>query len=218
MSDSLSFLTPEGTVRSLPDEGRFPAVAAVQRHWEALRGSRVAPARTEIDPRPLAQCLEVMFVAELVAPHVARLRLCGQHLNDLLGMEPRGMPLGVFFRPEARSELDIALEQVAQGARVTLPLRAQGGFGRPALEAMLALMPLTDADGRMSRVLGVLESEGQIGRAPRRFGLGAPARATVPARPLPEARTPSTLTPSARTPSTRRPGRPVLHVIEGGRR
>jgi len=206
MSDTIHDLDrsrpgPGATVLPLlPEPIRFPAVASVQTHWETLRGGRTAPARAEIDPRPLAGCLSVMFVAELVAPGVARLRLAGQSLGDLLGMEPRGMPLSVFVEPQDREELADALRQVAQGARVTLPVRSAAGFAKPALDGMLALLPLTDAQGRISRVLGVLETEGPVGRAPRRFSLGKPLAAGAPvASPRPV------------------PGRPALRVIDGGR-
>ncbi|MCB1345558.1 MAG: PAS domain-containing protein [Rhodobacteraceae bacterium] len=178
----------------------FPAVVAVQRHWESLRDPRGVPARDAIDPRPLAQWLDQLFIAELVAPGVARIRLAGQHLSELLGMEPRGMPLSVFFTGPARDELASALAQVAQGARATLPLRADRGLGQPAMAGMLALMPLTDREGRLSRVLGVLESVGPVGRAPRRFRTTAPMRAD-PAAPPPA-----------------QPGqRPALRLIRGGR-
>lgn len=174
----------------------FPAIAKVQTHWEGLRAGRIAPARSEIDPRPLAEALDVMFVAEIVAPGVSRIRLCGQHLSELMGMEPRGMPLSAFFAPEAREGLASALKQVAQGARATLPLRAEKGLGRPGLDGMLALLPLVDHTGAVTRILGVLETHGQIGRAPRRFKLAAPT--TV--KPL--------------GPVTK--GTPILQLIKGG--
>ncbi|WP_323036864.1 PAS domain-containing protein [Pararhodobacter sp.] len=175
----------------------FPAVAKVQAHYDVLRAGRIAPARAEIDPRPLAEALDVMFVAEVVAPGVARMRLCGQHLNELLGMEPRGMPLSVFFAPEARDDVAKALAQVANGARASLPLRAEKGLGRPGLDGMLVLLPLTDHTGAITRILGVLETCGQIGRAPRKFKL----RASAEMKPVPPRAT----------------GKPVLQLILGGR-
>ena len=189
---------PFATRETAPD---FPTVRAVQSHWESLRDGRVAPARSEIDPRPLSHCLDVMFVAELVAPRVARLRLAGQQLGDLLGMEPRGMPLSVFFTGAARDELGEALSQVSQGARALLPLRADPSLAQPALDGMLALLPLTDTEGRITRVLGVLETRGPIGRAPRRFRLVAPPR------------TQHDIAPS-RVPGGQRPN---LTVIAGGK-
>lgn len=182
-------------------EADYPAVRAVQRHWEDLRGARLCPSRAEVDPKPLAHCLDVMFVAELVAPGVARLRLSGQQLADLLGMEPRGMPLSVFFAGEARQDLIHALAQVAQGARALLPLKAESGLGQPPLEGLLALLPLTDTEGKITRILGVLETHGPAGRAPRRFRLAAPARTALdqpPARPAEGLR-------------------PRLRVIQGGK-
>lgn len=181
----------------------FPAVRAVQRHWDELRAGRIAPSRAELDPKPLAHCLDVMFVAELVAPTVARLRLCGQQLGDLLGMEPRGMPLSVFFNGEARAELGAALTQVAQGARVVMPLRSEAGLGQPAIDGLVALMPLTDADGRITRILGVLETHGPAGRAPRRFRLSAPVRLETGKAPAPASRP--------------RGEKPRLRVIKGGK-
>lgn len=175
----------------------FPAIAKVQAHWEGLRAGRIAPARAEIDPRPLAEALDVLFVAEMIAPGVARMRLCGQHLTELMGMEPRGMPLSVLFTPGARASLATALDQVAKGARATLPLRAEKGLGRPGLDGMLALLPLVDHTGAITRILGVLETRGQIGRAPRRFALAAPI---AHASEAPRAK-----------------GRPLLHLIKGGR-
>ncbi|MCL4675356.1 MAG: PAS domain-containing protein, partial [Pararhodobacter sp.] len=60
-----------------------------------------------------------------------------------------------------------------------------------------ALMPLADRQGAITRVLGVLETHGQIGRAPRHFRLTAPA--------------------SVETPAPRPQGAPVLTLIQGGR-
>ena len=177
-----------------PASPDFPVVRAVQAHWEDLRAGRIAPARAEVDPRSLAACLDKVFVAELIAPGVARLRLAGQHLAELVGMEPRGMPLSVLFEGAGREELASALKQVQAGARVVLPLRSDKAMGQPALDGMVALMPLADKDGRLTRVLGVLETLGPVGRAPRRFRTLAAPRET---RPL--------------------VGKPVLRVIAGGR-
>lgn len=185
------FRLPFGRPVEVPD---FPAVREVQRHWESLRDGRTAPGRAEVDPRLLAGCLDRVFVAEMIAPSVARIRLAGQHLYDLLGMEPRGMPLSVYFEGAGRTELAQALAQVQQGARVVLPLRSDRAQGQPVLDAMVALMPLADREGRLTRVLGVLESLGPVGRAPRRFRTLAAPLGERPA-----------------------PGKPRLQVINGGR-
>lgn len=162
-------------------EPKFHAIDTAQAHWDSLRADRVAPGRDEVDPRSLAECLDVMFIAELVAPRVARIRLSGQSLYDILGLEPRGMPLAVFFEAPARDAIGDALAQVAEGARVLLPLRSDRALGRPLLEGMLLLLPLTDHTGKITRVMGVLETLGPVGRAPRKFNLSAaPVRTPAP--------------------------------------
>jgi hypothetical protein len=96
-----------------------------------------------------------------VTPEIARLRIAGRQFEDLLGMDPRGMPLGVYFSLDARDELALALSQVSQGGRAQLPLRGESGLGKPGLDGLLLLLPLTDGQGRITRVLGVLETHGQ---------------------------------------------------------
>jgi hypothetical protein len=170
---------PAGTLLRLPALFRRPVpgferVNRVQAYWERLRAGRIAPARTEIDPGHVADLLDIMFVAETVAPGIARFRLAGQQLAALAGMEPRGMPLSCLFDAGARDELAQAITQVTRGARVVLALRADRGLGRPTLDARLALLPLADTQGRITRILGAFETCGQIGRGPRKFRLSGP--------------------------------------------
>lgn len=77
----------------------FSAMAQIEAYWEALRGSRLMPKRSEIDPRGIETALEYTFVLERIAIGMARLRIEGSHLNNLMGMEVRGMPLTSFITP-----------------------------------------------------------------------------------------------------------------------
>ena len=153
-------------------EAKFPAVTQVEAYWEGLRNGRPMPTRAEVDPRGITDALEYAFVLEKVAPGMARLRVAGRHLSDLLGMEVRGMPISAMFLPEARAELQEAIEIAFTGpASLRFSLAGDTGFTRPALQAQLYLAPLRDEQGRPTRLLGALQSSGKIGRAPRRFGI-----------------------------------------------
>ena len=147
----------------------FPLVAKVCDHWSSLRSRHALPARGALDPGKMTDTLPHVFLAEYVSPRVARIRLCGHAVEDVMGMDLRGMPLTALFSDAARAEIMAALEQVGHGVRAILALQAEPGFGQPKMIAQLALMPLTGADGRITHVLGVLERHGQIGRRPRRF-------------------------------------------------
>ena len=152
-----------------PDTG-FAPIAQIEAYWEAVRGTRLLPKRSDIDPRGIEQALENAFILERIAPGIARLRIAGSHLNDLMGMEVRGMPLTSFFAPEARATISDLLEVVFQTpAMSTLRLVSPAAGGRPALEARMILLPLKSDLGDVSRVLGCFVSKGDMGLAPRRF-------------------------------------------------
>jgi hypothetical protein len=148
----------------------FAAIREVESYWEALRGTRVMPMRSEIDPRGIAGALEFSFLLERIAPGAGRIRLAGMHLTDLMGMEVRGMPLTALFQPSARQGVADALESVLQRPSVAvLSLEGERGIGRGKLLGQMLLCPLKSDLGDPSRVLGCLQTDGPIGRAPRRF-------------------------------------------------
>ena len=195
-----------------PETG-YGAVAQVEAYWEALRAGRLLPKRSEVDPRGIELALENAFILERIAPGVARLRVAGSHLNDLMGMEVRGMPLTAFFAPACRRKVADALEEMFQTpASCTLDLTAPGSIGRPELEGRLMLLPLKSDLGDVSRALGCLVAKGDLGAAPRRFDISGHSFAplvpraahpvTLPA-PVPPAK--SDLAPSAGTPGFEAP-------------
>ncbi len=151
-------------------ENGFAPLAQVEAYWEALRGTRLMPARSEIDPRGIEQALEYSFIVERIAPGIARLRIAGSHLSDLMGMEVRGMPLTAFIAPSSRRQVSDTLEEVFETpATCTLTLHSEKGAGMPPLDARILLMPLKSDLGDVSRLLGALVSVGDVGRSPRRF-------------------------------------------------
>lgn len=153
-------------------ETGYAAIAQVDAYWDALRGSRLLPSRSDIDPRGIEQALEYAFILERIAPGVARHRIAGSHLNDLLGMEVRGMPLTAFFTAAARASVSDLLEDVAQRpAKCTLRLRSGAVGASPVLEGKMILLPLKSDLGDVSRILGCLVTKGPIGNAPRRFDI-----------------------------------------------
>ena len=160
------------SIQPIRSQVKFPAIAQVEAYWEGLRNGRPMPARSEVDPRGISDALEFAFILEKIAPGMARIRLAGSHLNDLLGMEVRGMPITSLFLPEARIEVQKALETAfSSPASVRLNLAGDKGMTRPNLEAQMFFAPLRDEKGAPTRVLGALQSNGRIGRAPRRFNV-----------------------------------------------
>lgn len=149
---------------------QYPQISEIRAYWEGLRDGRGVPLRADVDPRGIEGALEHAFILERVAPRVARFRVAGAHLNDLMGMEVRGMPMSSIFAPATRVDLVPLLEQVFLTPAVAeLTLRGEAGMGRPPLVGSLLILPLRSDLGDVSRALGCLVTRGAIGHAPRRF-------------------------------------------------
>jgi hypothetical protein len=128
---------------------------------------------------------------ERIAPGMAKLRLSGMHLQNLMGMEPVGMPLSVLFDPTARDRLSTALEQVFAGpSALELWLEAERGIGKSALAGRMLILPLRDGAGEVRMAIGGLVTHGAIGRQPRRFSI-----ATLMTEHLPQHRSVPLLVP-----------------------
>ena len=150
----------------------FQPLQEVRAYWEGLRSGSEPPARASLDPRGMERSLENVFLIERVAHGVARFRLAGMHLVQLLGMEVRGMPLTALFEPAARDQVMEATEAVfASPSILTLALAGDRGLGRPAIEARMLLLPVMGDTGSCDRALGCLVTLGLIGRSPRRFSV-----------------------------------------------
>jgi len=150
----------------------FSAISQVEAYWEGLRGTRLMPKRSEIDPRGIESALEYTFVLERIAPGMARIRIAGSHLGDLMGMEVRGMPLTSLITPPCRRQIADAIEDVCQRpAMCELRMSAENNLAKPHMEGRLLLLPLKSDLGDVSRILGCLVAQGKIGQTPRRFNL-----------------------------------------------
>lgn len=174
-----------------------PDPEALRRYWAGQRRGRDIPHRSAIDPRAIEPLLPHVFIAERIAPGLARLRVAGTHLGDLMGMEVRGMPLSALVTPCCRDALALALVELFDGpATLRLRLLSEGGAGRAALTGTLLILPLSSDLGDVSRALGCLVTDGPPDRAPRRFRitdtavdpLGTPAQ---PVPPVPDNAHPS---------------------------
>lgn len=162
--DNIVEISPFLTDRS------FPEIAEVDAYWQALRGDRLMPTRAEVDPRGIKGALPNCFILERIAPGIGRIRLAGQRLDDLMGMEVRGTPFTTLFTPQYRKMIEELSEEVCAAPGVAqLALSAERGLRKPAIEARMTLWPLADDRGRPTRILGGLSFKGDVGRSPRRF-------------------------------------------------
>lgn len=205
--------------------GKEKNLAAFITYWSSMRKGQVVPRRTDIDPRGIEALLENAFIAEKIAPGLARLRIAGTHLSDLMGMEVRGMPISAFIAPEHRTTLsELLVEVFDRPAIVKINVESPAGIGHRALKGTLLMLPLRSDLGDTSRALGCFLTDGLIGRTPRRFNivshsvenLAAPAE-TAPAPTVeraPEAGFADPATPYDATPQKHPSERPYLRLVQ----
>ena len=165
----------------------YAALSLVEAYWDALRAGREMPKRAEIDPRGIESALEHAFILERVAPGVARMRIAGSHLHDIMGMEARGMPITAFFEQDSRLKIAGLLEEVFQTpATAEVLMQSTGSLGQPALDARMILLPLKSDLGDVSRILGCMVSLGDVGTTPRRFDVRSVNTRRLGNAPAPE--------------------------------
>lgn len=152
--------------------GLFPPLAELDAYWHAKRPMGGLPSRADIDPRGIAGALAHSFVLERLEAEVFRLRLGGHVLNDLLGMEVRGMsPVALFAPPHQQDFIGLCETACTNPAILQADVSAQRGADRPSLEGRLALWPLLDDQGYASRLLGGISYRGAVGKTPRALQL-----------------------------------------------
>ena len=150
---------------------------SLETYWQSLRDARHLPARSAIAPDRIDAALPYAFILQRVAPGVARMRVAGQRIHDLLRMDARGMPVSILFAPASRDRLcDLVETAFTRPAIVAAGLVSPAQTFRPALQGTILMLPMRDDHGQISRVLGALVTPDAQGHVPRRFDL-APDRA-----------------------------------------
>lgn len=155
--------------------GTLSPLRQAEAYWTALRRGDDVPSRSQIDPRGLENILSNTFILERIAPGIARFRLAGAVLNEMAGMEVRGMPITAFFTADSRKQLSAAMEHMFETpAIVELELQIEGPRLHSPREARMLLLPLRSDLGDISRVLGVFVTDEESSAATsQRFSISS---------------------------------------------
>jgi hypothetical protein len=145
---------------------------ALELDWRRMCGNAMTPTHVGLAPVKLDAALPHAFVLRRIEPGMARFRIAGQRLHDLLHMDPRGMSFGAFFTEAAR---DTALELLDAAftlpAILAIPLIAPRRFGLAPVRGTALLLPMRDAAGDVTRMLGALVTSGSVPRRGVRFDI-----------------------------------------------
>ena len=163
-------------------------VRRVEAYWEAQRKGRIVPSRSDIDPLGLDGALSHVFIAERISKGLARFRIAGSHMHNLVGLDVRGMPVSAIFESEDRKTLAGGLEEVFDHpSTLHLTIQSAANFGRRRLSGEMMFLPLRSDLGEVSRALGIAVLDGEVGRTPRRLKISRETRRGLTGYAGPEA-------------------------------
>lgn len=137
-------------------------ITSVLRYWDELRGDRIAPGRIEISPAAISRHLSRICILERPRAGTVRLRLAGATVSSRAGMELRGMPFRSLFALEDRNTAMVAAETAITTPAVTV--LSLGREERTGImpEATMAILPLTDTHGALTRALAIYAERASI--------------------------------------------------------
>jgi hypothetical protein len=130
-------------------------IANVLGYWDRLRGDRVAPGRVEIRPSEITRHLSRICILERPRAGTVRMRLAGATLSARMGMELRGMPLRALFDLDHRTIAMDAAETAITTPAVSILSLARVDRTGPSPEATMAILPLTDTRGGLTRAIAI---------------------------------------------------------------
>lgn len=142
-------------------------------YWSDLRGGRVAPYKSEVTARGIGRTLASnTFILENLADGARRFRLAGSSLQDIFGLELRGMSAQAIMQQESRARLQSLMDECLAAPAVCVFICSAEMQGGTALPIEIVLAPLRSDFDQMNRILGaahVLDDEHlNIKSTPRR--------------------------------------------------
>lgn len=125
-------------------------------YWDALRGERTAPERSEIEPGEIRNALADTFVLDIEPDRTTTIRLAGTRLCAFFDRELKGERLDRLWSPAcvpgAREFIDIVVEETAGVVAGLVGTNAEGS----AVAFEMVLLPLRHRGKPNTRVLGAL--------------------------------------------------------------
>lgn len=164
----------DGNIEKLFPAGRTSSDRVIMdllRYWESLRAGRLAPARSEIDPRQIKSALKHTFILEFDPVGGIRFRLAGESICALMGMDLRGMPAYSLIDISDRQEFEHTLHSMTRKPEIVEYRLAGTCGGEYSTTARMLLLPMQDADGNITRILGGLSMRAPLFDPPLRFEL-----------------------------------------------
>lgn len=133
-----------------------PSTKALFEYWNALRGSRSAPDRRDIDPTRIRSALSNTFILELNDAGEYDFRLAGSHLCTAYSRELKGRSFSRLWQQRDRDAVDTLIRAVTEDHAAAL-VNFQGTTAvHTKLAVETILLPLRHNGSTQTRLLGAM--------------------------------------------------------------
>ena len=127
-------------------------------YWNALRGSRSAPDRRDIDPTRIRSALANTFILELNESNEFDFRLAGSHLCSAYARELKGRSFTRLWHDRDRDAIDTLIRAVTEDHAVALVTFQGTTAVHTRLSVETILLPLRHNGSTETRLLGAMTS------------------------------------------------------------
>jgi len=149
---------------------RSPLLEETWRYWTSLQTGTDLPRRSALDPKAMSRILGHAMILDQVRHGTVRVRLGGNVMHQVMGMDVRGLPIRAFFDLADRTRAVDLIEQVFDTpSTLELDLISEGCDG--LMTGRMLVLPLLDATGAVTKALTVMVTDRVITDAPRRFAV-----------------------------------------------
>jgi hypothetical protein len=135
---------------------RQAATQELYSYWNKLRGTRLSPAREDIDPCEIRHILADTMILEVDEARQFPVRVSGTRLNALFLDELKGHSFVGLFAPDERAAASEMACAVVEGAHPIVAGLVAEQSDEPPAHLELLLLPLRCHGQTHSRVLGML--------------------------------------------------------------
>jgi hypothetical protein len=129
---------------------------ALYEYWNALRGSRSAPDRRDLDPTKIRGALANTFILELNDTREFDFRLAGSHICAAYARELKGRSFTRLWHPRDRDAMETLVRAVTEDHAVALITFSGITAVRTRMSIETILLPLRHNGSTQSRLLGAM--------------------------------------------------------------
>src|SRR5690348_7841405 len=129
---------------------------ALYEYWNALRGSRSAPDRRDIDPTKIRSALTNTFILEFNDASEYDFRLAGSHICAAYARELKGRSFTRLWHPRDRDAMDTLIRAVTEDHAVALITFSGMTAINTRMSVETILLPIRHNGSTQTRMLGAM--------------------------------------------------------------